>query len=164
MVHAFPARLHVLLASQARRGVVFRRGPVNAVCTVGWNLETDKFELGQWLRGRIYERRGDLSPTAATSFTSRADLGTILIIQPVSVGCKSKSKPAAISLWYSWPRETSPANCATRSCANTLIADQSRAKAAELHQEPIIAKRAKDCNGWITVQTYPLPFFKPLLP
>jgi hypothetical protein len=62
MSRAFPARLHVLLASQARAGVVFRRGPVNAVCTIGWNLETDKFELGQWLRGRIYERRGDLSP------------------------------------------------------------------------------------------------------
>jgi hypothetical protein len=41
---------------------VFRRGPVNAVCTVGWNRKTDEFQLGQWLRGRIYERRADLSP------------------------------------------------------------------------------------------------------
>ena len=59
---AFPARLHILLASNAPVGVVFRRGPVNAVCTVGWNRATDQFELGQWLRGRIYERRADLSP------------------------------------------------------------------------------------------------------
>ena len=58
----FPARLHVLLASKAPYGVIFRRGPVNAVCTVGWNRETDGFQLGQWLRGRIYERRADLSP------------------------------------------------------------------------------------------------------
>jgi len=58
----FPARLHVLLASKAPYGVVFRRGPVNAVCTVGWNRKTDEFQLGQWLRGRIYERRADLSP------------------------------------------------------------------------------------------------------
>jgi hypothetical protein len=32
------------------------------VATVGWNRETDTFALGQWLRGRIYERRADLSP------------------------------------------------------------------------------------------------------
>lgn len=29
---------------------------------VSWNTKTDEFEDGQWLRGRIYERRGDLSP------------------------------------------------------------------------------------------------------
>jgi len=58
----FPARLHILLASKAPLGLVFRRGPANAVCTVGWNRATDEFELGQWLRGRIYERRADLSP------------------------------------------------------------------------------------------------------
>ena len=58
----FPARLHVLLASKAPGGVVFRRGPANAVCTVAWNRTNDTFEIGQWLRGRIYERRSDLSP------------------------------------------------------------------------------------------------------
>ena len=62
MTRPFPARLHVLLASKAPIGVVFRRGPASAVCTVGWNRETNQFELGQWLRGRIYERRADLSP------------------------------------------------------------------------------------------------------
>ena len=62
MARVFPARLHVLLARNAPVGVVFRRGPANAVCTVGWNRENDQFELGQWLRGRIYERRADLSP------------------------------------------------------------------------------------------------------
>src|SRR5258708_36609032 len=60
----FPARMHVLLASKAPFGLVFRRGPANAVCTVGWNRATDEFELGQWLCGRIYERRADLSPDA----------------------------------------------------------------------------------------------------
>jgi hypothetical protein len=58
----FPARLHILLASKAATGVVFRRGPANAVCTVGWDRATDHFEVGQWLRGRIYERRADLAP------------------------------------------------------------------------------------------------------
>lgn len=58
----FPARLHVLLARKAPVGVVIRRGPSNAVCTIAWDRERDRFRLGQWLRGRIYERRADLSP------------------------------------------------------------------------------------------------------
>jgi hypothetical protein len=29
---------------------------------LGWNRSTDEFEEGQWLNGRIYERRCDLSP------------------------------------------------------------------------------------------------------
>jgi len=29
---------------------------------IGWDRKTDKFKLGQWLYGRIYERRCDLSP------------------------------------------------------------------------------------------------------
>src|SRR5688572_29922645 len=62
MSSKFPARLHVLLASKAPVGLVFRRGPANAVCTVGWDRENDTFQVGQWLRGRIYERRSDLSP------------------------------------------------------------------------------------------------------
>jgi hypothetical protein len=32
------------------------------VCTVGWDRRDDRFTLGQWLKGRIYERRSDLSP------------------------------------------------------------------------------------------------------
>jgi hypothetical protein len=57
-----PARLHVLIARESRTAVVLRRGPSNLVCTVGWNLNDDSFRLGQWLKGRIYERRADLSP------------------------------------------------------------------------------------------------------
>ena len=58
----FPARLHVLLARHAKVGLVIRRGPSKSVCTVLWNRDRDTFKLGQWLRGRIYERRCDLSP------------------------------------------------------------------------------------------------------
>src|SRR5215468_8177777 len=58
----FPARLHAVLASQAPVGVVFRRGPAKSVCSVLWDRATDRFTLGQWLRGRIYERRSDISP------------------------------------------------------------------------------------------------------
>ncbi|MCR9161587.1 MAG: hypothetical protein ACE37F_30440 [Nannocystaceae bacterium] len=57
-----PPRLHVLLARHGDRALVIRRGPSKRVCTIGWGRRTDTFELGQWLKGRIYERRCDLSP------------------------------------------------------------------------------------------------------
>jgi hypothetical protein len=57
-----PARIHVILARKARVAIIIRRGPTRSVCTVAWDLKTDTFKLGQWLRGRIYERRCDLSP------------------------------------------------------------------------------------------------------
>jgi hypothetical protein len=59
---SFLARLHVLFASAAPWAVVIRRGPSKSVCSILWDRRTDTFELGQWLRGRIYERRSDLSP------------------------------------------------------------------------------------------------------
>jgi len=62
MVTPFPARLHVLLARDAKTGVVLRRGPSKSVCTIGWDRQDDTFTVGQWLHGRIYERRCDLSP------------------------------------------------------------------------------------------------------
>jgi hypothetical protein len=55
-------RLHVLLARDANVGVVLRRGPSAQVASVLWNRASDTFRLGQWLKGRIYERRSDLSP------------------------------------------------------------------------------------------------------
>ena len=55
-------RLHVLLARDAPRAVVVRRGPTREVAFVEWDRRKDTFRVGQWLRGRIYERRSDLSP------------------------------------------------------------------------------------------------------
>lgn len=61
-MHQFPARIHVLLARDAPVGLVIRRGPSKCVATLQWDRRTDEFLLGQWLKGRIYERRCDLSP------------------------------------------------------------------------------------------------------
>ncbi|RZM77703.1 hypothetical protein [Leptolyngbya iicbica] len=58
----FPARIHGLLAPQAPLGVIIRRGPSKQVATILWDRRQDTFQLGQWLKGRIYERRSDLSP------------------------------------------------------------------------------------------------------
>jgi hypothetical protein len=57
-----PARVHILLARDADTGIIIRRGPSKSVCTIGWDLRTDRFQTGQWLNARIYERRCDLSP------------------------------------------------------------------------------------------------------
>jgi hypothetical protein len=54
--------LFIILARNAPVGVIFRRGPTKQVQLIKWNLKDDSFELGQWLKGRIYERRCDLSP------------------------------------------------------------------------------------------------------
>jgi hypothetical protein len=59
---SFPPRLHVLLARESDLALVLRRGPSKSVCSILWHRRDDSFEVGQWLRGRIYERRADLSP------------------------------------------------------------------------------------------------------
>ena len=56
------ARIHVLLARKSPLAVVIRRGPSKRVATLLWDRRTDELTVGQWLNGRIYERRSDLSP------------------------------------------------------------------------------------------------------
>jgi hypothetical protein len=57
------ARLFVILARNSRDAVIFRRGPSKQVLLIKWDRTKDSFEIGQWLKGRIYERRCDLSPS-----------------------------------------------------------------------------------------------------
>lgn len=61
-VKQFPPRIHCLIAPGERKAVVIRRGPSDTVCIIGWDMKADTFVTGQWMRGRIYERRSDLSP------------------------------------------------------------------------------------------------------
>jgi hypothetical protein len=57
-----PARVFFILAREAPVAIVFRRGPSQWVQILKWDTETDTVEEGQWFRGRLYERRSDLSP------------------------------------------------------------------------------------------------------
>lgn len=59
---AAPCRLQVFLAQEAPLGVVLRRGPSDWFRLSLWHTDTDTFEHGQWFRGRVYDRRSDLSP------------------------------------------------------------------------------------------------------
>jgi hypothetical protein len=55
-------RIYAILARDRPFAAVFRRGPSKNVLLLGWNTLNDTFQPGQWLKGRIYERRCDLSP------------------------------------------------------------------------------------------------------
>ena len=54
--------IYVLMAREASRAVIFRRGPTRRVLLLSWDLETEEIVPGQWFKGRVYEHRCDLSP------------------------------------------------------------------------------------------------------
>jgi hypothetical protein len=56
-------RIFAILARAAPVGVILRRGPTRQVMLLKWHLGSDTLEPGQWFKGRIYERRCDLSPS-----------------------------------------------------------------------------------------------------
>lgn len=55
-------RLFALLAKDAPRAVILRRGPTRRVQLLLWHTDTDIIEEGQWFYGHIYEWGCDLSP------------------------------------------------------------------------------------------------------
>lgn len=57
------ASLFVILARNGRHAVIFRRAPSKQVLLIKWDRRHDRFEIGQWFKGRIFERRCDLSPS-----------------------------------------------------------------------------------------------------
>ena len=56
-------RIFAILPRDGQQAVIFRRGPSRLVQLISWDLHSDSFQPGQWLKGRIYERRCDLSPS-----------------------------------------------------------------------------------------------------
>ena len=59
----YPARLHVLVARDSNKAIVIRRGPSKSTCVIDWDRRKKTFVVSQWLKGRIYERRSDMSPS-----------------------------------------------------------------------------------------------------
>ena len=57
-----PPRLHVLMRPETTKAVVLRRGGSKVFCSIGWDLATDRFSIGQWCRHKLYPHRCDLSP------------------------------------------------------------------------------------------------------
>ncbi len=60
----FRTRLEVLFAERARKAVILRRGPKTHYRLIAWDLATDSFTCGQWMKGLI--RLCDLAPNGRT--------------------------------------------------------------------------------------------------
>ncbi len=58
------ARIDGIVATEANKAVVFRRGPSKLCLQLMWDFDSDAVTAGQWLSGRIYTRRCDISPDA----------------------------------------------------------------------------------------------------
>ena len=100
-----PARLHFLLARRAPIGVIFRRGPSKWTQLIKWNTDTDSFEPGQWFRGRLYERRCDLSPdgTRLVYFVSKINERT-LKDDEYTYAWTAVSNPPHLTALALWPK------------------------------------------------------------
>ncbi len=57
-----PCRLDFVFAATASLAVILRRGPSRSVKMLLWHTNTDRFEDGEWWRGRVYEDKCGLSP------------------------------------------------------------------------------------------------------
>lgn len=55
-------RLYVIKAKEAPIAAIFRKGPSRQVQILKWDMVADTFTPGQWFKGRIYERKCDVSP------------------------------------------------------------------------------------------------------
>lgn len=78
MPSAPSTRLHGFVAHEARVAVLLRRGPSKRVRMIRWDLATDTFERGQWLVGRVYEDRCDISPNGRLFVYFAGKQGTAL--------------------------------------------------------------------------------------
>ena len=90
--------MYVILARAAERAVIFRRGPSKRVLLVAWDTSNDRFEEGQWLNGRIYERRCDLSPEGDLLLYFAAKY------RPPLFSWSAISKPPFLTALALWPK------------------------------------------------------------
>lgn len=81
-------RLAILLARKAQVAVVLRRGPTRWVQLVRWETDCDRFEPGQWFKGRVYDRRSDLSPD-----------GSLFIYFASKINARTLDDPAYTYAW-----------------------------------------------------------------
>lgn len=68
--------------------MIFRRGPSKLVEIIRWDFTSDVFERGHWFRGRLYDKRSDLSPD-----------GQLLVYFAAKYGKPGTGNPDTL---YSW--------------------------------------------------------------
>lgn len=71
------ARVYGILAPEANKVVLFRRGPSKLTLQLVWDLETDEITPGQWIRGKVYVERCDVSPDGRYFVAAIANYGKI---------------------------------------------------------------------------------------
>lgn len=98
-------RLYFLLARYANTAVIFRRGPSKWVQIIRWDTANDTFEPGQWFRGRIYEKRCDLSPNGRLMiyFASKFNSKTIADDE-YTYAWTAISRPPYLTALALWPK------------------------------------------------------------
>ena len=99
-----PCRLFGLFAREANVGVLLRRGPSNWVRLIRWQTDTDAFEYGQWLHGRIYERRCDLSPTGRLMVYFAAKQTARQMATDYTCSWTAVSRPPWLTALALWPK------------------------------------------------------------
>ncbi|MCI0712922.1 MAG: hypothetical protein L0154_22395 [Chloroflexi bacterium] len=97
-------RLYAILARCAPVGVIFRRGPSNWVKVIKWHTETDTFEHGQWFKGRIYERRGDVSPDGSLMVYFASKQSTAQFQGDYSYSWTAVSRPPYLTALALYPK------------------------------------------------------------
>jgi hypothetical protein len=101
-----PPRLALLWARAAPRAIILRRGPSKTVELVLWDTEHDEFEPGHWFRGRIYERRCDLSPNGRlfVYFASKFNSQTVRDDSQYTYAWTAVSRPPYLTALALWPK------------------------------------------------------------
>ncbi|MCP4417886.1 MAG: hypothetical protein GY805_14775 [Chloroflexi bacterium] len=100
-----PCRLFMIMARRAKTAVIFRRGPSKWTQLIQWNTQTDSFEYGHWFKGRIYEKRCDLSPNGnfLLYFVSKFSKDT-LADSEYTYAWSAISNPPWLTALVLWPK------------------------------------------------------------
>jgi hypothetical protein len=95
--------MFVLLARQARVGVILRRGPTEWWRVSQWDTMLDRFEGGQWFRGRMWPDKCDVSPNGKLFMYFAGKYGPRSIERGYTSTWIAVSRPPYLTALALWP-------------------------------------------------------------
>ena len=157
-----PARLHAILARRGSYAVVFRRGPSDKVALIGWDRRNDTFTLGQWLRGRIYPLRCDLSPTGKHLIYFAAKYGRENPVEKI-VREEVERRVGSLEQWWDeWQKEKSASWCACFEAHYKAREHEEKLIRNEYEQEFQRMKQSSDWHDYSWTAISRTPYLKAL--
>lgn len=151
-----PSFLFAIMARQAPRAVVLRRGPQDWVQLITWDVKTDQFTEGQWFHGRVYERRSDLSPDGTKLLYFAAKYHDETYDPAYSRSWTAVSKPPYFTPLAVWPKGDLLAGGGLFH-DNTAIWLNHKPERLATHAELQPPKNIHiNTNQWATGEDYPL--------